>query len=298
MTYPSEEYRLLAVFRLWNVIRYFYPYLSLIDDWEPVLAEFVPKALAAADGKAYALTMLEMAARVTDGHTRLSGHPALAELLGVARPPVQVRIVEDQPTIVKLLDAGAATAAGVAPRRRGRGGCGRAGRGQDEAARSLRDGLHHRGQARETRGPAAAGSGRCQRRVHRTRRRRRPSKRQAPALGEAAWTIRAAPPAYRALSAEIGYADLTRLEPSEVDPMFEALKGTKNLILDMRGYPNGTAWSIAPHINVKRAKTGARFRRPLWTGFDLQSDDLGGTASYAFEQPLPRRPASSTRAAR
>ena len=94
------------------------------------------------------------------------------------------------------------------------------------------------------------------------------------------------PPAYRALSAEIGYADLTRLEPSEVDPMFEALKGTKNLILDMRGYPNGTAWAIAPHINVKRAKTGARFRRPLWTGSTSSRATTAGQRA-GFEQPLP-----------
>jgi hypothetical protein len=69
------------------------------------------------------------------------------------------------------------------------------------------------------------------------------------------------PPAYRALTPEIGYADLTRLMPNDVDPMFEALKDTKGLIFDMRGYPNGTAWAIAPHINVKKAKVGALFRR-------------------------------------
>ena len=71
-----------------------------------------------------------------------------------------------------------------------------------------------------------------------------------------------ATPAYRKLSSEIGYADLTGLVPGEVDPMFAAFKGTRGLILDMRGYPRGTAWAIAPHLNVKQAKVGARFRRP------------------------------------
>lgn len=95
------------------------------------------------------------------------------------------------------------------------------------------------------------------------------------------------PPAYRLLFPEIGYADLTKLVPGEVDVMFKAFQDTKAIIFDMRGYPKGTAWSIAPRINVKEAKVGARFRRPFWSGFELEDTDLGGTVSYAFEQPLP-----------
>jgi len=33
MTDPSLEYRLLAVFRLWNVFHYFHPYIELAGDW-------------------------------------------------------------------------------------------------------------------------------------------------------------------------------------------------------------------------------------------------------------------------
>jgi hypothetical protein len=35
------------------------------------------------------------------------------------------------------------------------------------------------------------------------------------------------------------------------DAIFEKFKDTKGIIFDMRGYPRGTAWAIAPRINTK-----------------------------------------------
>ena len=57
----------------------------------------------------------------------------------------------------------------------------------------------------------------------------------------------------------IGYADLGRLMPSQVDDLFKKVKETKALILDMRGYPNETAWPITPYLNVKKAIYGASY---------------------------------------
>ena len=286
MAYPDAGYRLLAVYRLWNVIHYFYPYLELIGDWDAVLEEFVPRALAAADGNAYVLTMLEMATRVPDGHTWVWGHPALDEVWGVADPPVELRIIEDQPTIVKLLDAGAARAAGVRL-----GDVVVAVEGEPAETKMKRlapwvtastaEATRARLAEMLLRGKDGATLKATVRGADGERSVALPLSKEPPKSKDAE------PPTYRALTPEIGYADLTRLMPNDVDPMFEALKDTKGLILDMRGYPNGTAWAIAPHINVKKAKVGARFRRPLWSGFDLQDDDLSGGASYAFEQPLP-----------
>ena len=285
MAYPSAEYRLLAVYRLWNVIHYFYPYLGLLDDWDPVLGEFVSRALGAADGKAYALTMLEMAARVTDGHTYVWGNPAIDEVMGAAGAPVEVRIIEDHPTVVRILDARAAVGlrlGDVIESVEGELAEAKMSRlapyvsaSTPEAKRARLGRMLLRGADGAALKAIVRGADGYPRPVTLTLSTKPPRPAEAP------------PPAYRALSPEIGYADLTRLVPSEVDRMFEALKDTKGLILDMRGYPNGTAWSIAPHINVKKAKIGARFRRPLWSGFDLVDEDVSGGTSFAFEQPLP-----------
>jgi C-terminal processing protease CtpA/Prc len=66
--------------------------------------------------------------------------------------------------------------------------------------------------------------------------------------------------------------------------MFDALKGTSAVVFDMRGYPQGTAWSIAPRINTKGAKIGAIFRRAQVSGVTSFEE---ATSGFYFEQPLP-----------
>jgi C-terminal processing protease CtpA/Prc len=87
----------------------------------------------------------------------------------------------------------------------------------------------------------------------------------------------------RILPGNLGYVDMKRLTVPEVDGMFERLQGTRGLIFDMRGYPQGTAWSIAPRINTKGAKVGAQFRRAQVSALSEEE----GSAGFYFSQPLP-----------
>ena len=50
MDYSDENYRLLGLFRVWNVMEYYCPYLDILDeDWEDLLPEFIPQMLARSD---------------------------------------------------------------------------------------------------------------------------------------------------------------------------------------------------------------------------------------------------------
>ena len=43
MPFPNLEFRLLALFKYWNIIHYFFPYRSQIDrDWNEVLLDYIP----------------------------------------------------------------------------------------------------------------------------------------------------------------------------------------------------------------------------------------------------------------
>src|SRR5262249_27222471 len=64
----------------------------------------------------------------------------------------------------------------------------------------------------------------------------------------------------RVLDRGIGYVDLERLSIDQVNEMFEKLRGTSATIFDLRGYPQGTVWSIAPRVNKKGARFGALYR--------------------------------------
>ncbi len=98
MVYPDAGYRLLALFRYWNIIQYFYPYKYAIgEDWNKVLPEFIPKFFNAKDTTQYLLACLEIIARIHDTHANIwSSHKALTDYFGKYYAPVQAKFIEDK----------------------------------------------------------------------------------------------------------------------------------------------------------------------------------------------------------
>ena len=67
--YPDAGYRLLALFRYWNMIEYFYPNRHLIGtDWNEILVKFIPKVVNAKNAAEYKETILELCASIHDTH--------------------------------------------------------------------------------------------------------------------------------------------------------------------------------------------------------------------------------------
>jgi hypothetical protein len=92
----------------------------------------------------------------------------------------------------------------------------------------------------------------------------------------------------RILPGNVGYIDCDRLPPTMVDSAFRVLAGTKAIVLDDRGYPQGTAWSIAPRLNVHAdGVTGAKFKRLI-----VYSPDTARTTLLEFDQPIRTSTAS------
>ena len=72
-SFPDEEHRLLALFRYWNVIEYFYPYKKInAANWSDVLPQFIPKFIATADSNDYRKTFLTLTAQLKDSHSFFS----------------------------------------------------------------------------------------------------------------------------------------------------------------------------------------------------------------------------------
>ena len=69
MDYSNENYRLLGLFRVWNALEYYCPYLDILDeDWEDLLPEFIPQMLAESDQQSYDLTIAALMAKLQDAH--------------------------------------------------------------------------------------------------------------------------------------------------------------------------------------------------------------------------------------
>lgn len=67
--FPDTGYRLLALFRYWNIIQYYYPYKYLIDEnWNDVLLNFIPIFISARDRLEYEQALLKLICCIHDNH--------------------------------------------------------------------------------------------------------------------------------------------------------------------------------------------------------------------------------------
>jgi C-terminal processing protease CtpA/Prc len=290
MRYPAREYRLLAAFRIWNVFQHFFPYRDLMDrDWSEVLRESIPRMESARDSMEYTLAVAAMVARVQDSHAFIQS-PLLREFYGAAPIPVGVDVVEDLPVVTFYYDSTAARQAGleigdVIVTVDGENVLERAQRLSVYMAASTSRGLQTSAVLRALRGDEGSvavlrvrGGDEREREVRVPRSTRYLQGFQSSRSG----------PILRLLPGNIGYADLTRLTVPMVDSMFEQFKDTPAIIFDMRGYPNGTAWSIAPRLSERSQVPAARFTRPFLTAPDEPSGDIAAWRSFdEFIQRIP-----------
>ncbi len=280
MTAPDLPHRLLALFRLWSIIDRFYPYRHLISDWDAALREMIPRFEEAEGEKAYTQAVLEAVARVEDGHSGAWGPPTEKYLGGMFSANIEVRSVEGQYAVtsvgadVKDLKPGdivvSVDGEPLADRVKRLHAIVTASTPEARLNKVLGFSLLGAKDVPAEIGVRGADGSTRVVKVPRVQF----YDRNAGLTGDP----------WRVLDGNIGYVDLTRLTVPQVDPMFDALKDTKAIIFDMRGYPNGTAWTIAPRINTNNAKVGAAFRRTQPSGWSNEE----GASGFFFEQPLPK----------
>ncbi len=115
MPVPDSGFQLLALFRFWNIIEYWFPYKNVIGEpWEGVLARFVPRIALAKDRLAFQLEMMALVATANDTHANLWSSLDVRPPRGTCRVPVHVRFVEGVPVVAGYADAAAGPAAGLA----------------------------------------------------------------------------------------------------------------------------------------------------------------------------------------
>jgi len=111
---PDVGFRLLALYRLWNIIEYWFPYRDIIgENWEDILVEFVPRLTAASTVDEYRLTMIELVARINDTHANLWGHLDVRPPRGSSELPVVLRFIEEKPVVTGFSHAVLGPAAGL-----------------------------------------------------------------------------------------------------------------------------------------------------------------------------------------
>ena len=291
---PSPGFRLVAVFRLWNTIHYFFPYKHLTrDDWNAALRVAITSVENSTDSVEFGKALAEFATHMHDSHVNVGSIAFPRGLSGTIPVPLRARFIEDELVITRLpidsirqrtgLRVGdVIVAVDNEPTRQ------RAERYSRYVVSSTPQALRNRLASMVLNGNEGSiarltvrDSANAVRTVNVPR--MLALAQQMPAKDRAGTSL------FRILPGNIGYVDLDRLPQASVDSMFNALRDTRAIIFDMRGYPFGTAWTIAPRINRNAEPTpAANFRRLV-----VSSPDTAQTTTFRFTQPIPPRGAAT-----
>lgn len=276
--YPDKEYRLLALFRYWNIINYFNPYNHLLDKpWDAVLTEYIPRMESAKDALAYHLAVAELVTNIQDTHGFISS-PVLSKYFGTHVPPVEVKFVEGQTVITKVSEDALKEAPMLRP-----GDTIVSVDGEDTSKRRERIGRYFavstpQAMVYRVNGRVLAGAQNSKAALQ--------VKDKDGKVFDVTLTrshfggLPKKEAVYRVLPEGYGYFDLTRLTSQELGAAFGAVKDTRALILDMRGYPRGIFFMLGMRLASKRA-TAALFERA-----ELHALELGQNGRKKFEQTI------------
>lgn len=288
MRYPATEYRILAAYKIWAVFHYFFAYRDLMDeDWDDVFASFLPKFIAANDARDYNLVIAEMITHVADSHASIQSQD-LIDYFGNAPVGLRLRLIEKKPVITQILDPEAITAGirvgDIVTKVDGQNITDRFHREERYIAASTPQALGYAvlkcilngGEGSTASLTIEMASGESKE-IHLIR----------SSTFAAALATQRSGDVIKVLPGNIGYVDLDRLLPDQVDGMFERFRSTPAIIFDMRGNPHGTAWSIAPRLTAHTEVPAAIINGPLTLGPDVSSSELTTTANYFFVQKLP-----------
>jgi hypothetical protein len=104
---PDAGFQILALYRYWNIVEYWYPYRDLVGDrnWNGILQEFLPRIALAKDRDSYQLAMMALIARLEDTHANLWSSLSVRPPVGACQLPVDVRFVENRAVVATYSNA-------------------------------------------------------------------------------------------------------------------------------------------------------------------------------------------------
>ena len=98
--FPDAGFQLLALYRYWNMVYYFFPYKSLTDaDWNMVMKNQIPFFISATDKKSYWGAVRRLIAQIDDTHGVVWSSKQ-TKSLDYYRPPFRVSFLKNDTLVV------------------------------------------------------------------------------------------------------------------------------------------------------------------------------------------------------
>jgi C-terminal processing protease CtpA/Prc len=99
---PDAGFQLLALYRFWNIIQYWFPYRDVIgENWDDVLRDSVVRISTTQTKPDYNRQLMALIARVHDTHANLWSSLADRPPVGACTLPVTMRFIENRPVITR-----------------------------------------------------------------------------------------------------------------------------------------------------------------------------------------------------
>lgn len=259
--FPEPNYRILSLFRYWNVVDYFFPYKYQTDEnWNDVLSEMIPKFINSKTATEYHLAMLETVIKLDDSHANFYT-AKIHDFFGRKYIPAYFNIIENKAVITGFYNDSLAKMNNInigdviekieemdvsdiiIDRKKYINGSNEKTKAKNYDFFVL-NGVTDSVQLKIKRGQTEfiKNSGRFDEKYFKNKTTQNQEK-------------------YKILQGNIGYADMSYLEMKDIDKMMLELKSTKSIIIDYRKFMNFTPYMIARRL-IKTEKEFARLTEP------------------------------------
>jgi Peptidase family S41 len=105
MQASDNNLQMLALFRYWNIIEYFFPSKYLIkENWEDVLKEFIPLFAGVKTMLDYKLTCMKLINRIHDTHANITGDNEVGKYFGKKYSGARARIIDGKLIVSSFVD--------------------------------------------------------------------------------------------------------------------------------------------------------------------------------------------------
>ncbi|MHC0444144.1 S41 family peptidase [Flavobacterium sp. 3-218] len=245
----DKKFRLLALFRFWNYVEYFFPYKYQMDqNWDLTLNEFLPRTISPISEDDYYLSLKELSAKLNDSHA-LFGANKLFQIFGWKSIPFNVKIIDDKAIVTGFKNDSLSKINDIKI-----GDIITKIRGESVAELIKKNQKYIEG----SNSPAILNKIDWPVFYNKTNTAEiefiRDDKTMIKTINfyeykELIINYENHQEKYKLLENNIGYVNMGALFPDDVEAMMEKFKNTKAIIFDIRNYPQGTNYLIAEYLN-------------------------------------------------
>ncbi|MEP7351614.1 MAG: S41 family peptidase [Acidobacteriota bacterium] len=259
--YPEPGYQLLALYRLWNIVEYWFPNRNILpENWDSVLREFIPRVVLAKTRDAYQLQLMAFIGKLGDTHANLWSSLNVRPPVGDCYIPVMLRFVDNQAVVTQILPSGIGTTL-----QRGDVLLDMDGRAVSELVAEWTPYYADSNQYARLRDIAGAMTrGACGPAKLRIRRGMEnfdisATRATLPATESTVNSAHDLPgPAFRLLSPDVAYLKLSSVSTDDIPNYLQLAQNTKGWVIDIRNYPpESISPTLVPHM-VESATPFAR----------------------------------------